>query len=76
MSQYPELPTGCEITSLTEVLNYLGYGIDKETLARNYLDMRDTVTQGCFVEYFWGSPWKFRILAQKGISRLKELGYS
>ena len=43
---------------LTEVLNYLGYGIDKETLARNYLDMRDTVTQGCFVEYFWGSPWK------------------
>jgi uncharacterized protein YvpB len=20
--------------------------------------MRDTVTQGCFVEYFWGSPWK------------------
>ena len=58
VSQYPELPTGCEITSLTEVLNYLGYGIDKETLARNYLDMRDTVTQGCFVEYFWGSPWK------------------
>lgn len=56
--QNPELPTGCEITSLTEVLNYLGYGIDKETLARNYLDMRDTVTQGCFVEYFWGSPWK------------------
>ena len=45
--QNPELPTGCEITSLTEVLNYLGYGIDKETLARNYLDMRDTVTQGC-----------------------------
>ena len=58
VSQYPELPTGCEIPSLTEVLNYLGYGIDKETLARNYLDMRDTVTQGCFVEYFWGSPWK------------------
>lgn len=58
ISQYPELPTGCEITSLAEVLNYLGFNIDKETLARDYLDMKDTVTQGCFVEYFWGSPWK------------------
>lgn len=58
INQYPELPTGCEITSLCEVLNYLGYNIDKETLARNYLDMRDNTTTGCFVEYFWGSPWK------------------
>lgn len=57
ISQYPELPTGCEITSLAEVLHYLGYSIDKETLARDYLDMKDKATNGCFVEYFWGSPW-------------------
>lgn len=58
ISQYPQLPTGCEITALAEVLHYLGYNIDKEELARNYLDMKDIATKGCFVEYFWGSPWK------------------
>ena len=57
VSQYPQLPTGCEITSLTEVLHYLGYYIDKEELARNYLAMKDVATKGCFVEYFLGSPW-------------------
>ena len=29
ISQYPELPTGCEITSLATVLNYYGYEISK-----------------------------------------------
>lgn len=36
--QLPELPTGCEITSLTMVLNYYGADIDKETLAESYLE--------------------------------------
>ena len=35
--QEPELPTGCEITSLTIVLNYLGYDVDKMTMANEYL---------------------------------------
>lgn len=35
--QYPELPTGCEVTSLCEVLVYYGFNIDKVTLADNYL---------------------------------------
>lgn len=35
--QYPELPTGCEIVSLTMLLNYHGYNADKITLAREYL---------------------------------------
>ena len=48
ISQYPQLPTGCEITALAEVLHYLGYNIDKEELARNYLDMKDIATKGCF----------------------------
>ena len=35
--QLPELPNGCEITSLTTVLNYYGFDVDKETLAAEYL---------------------------------------
>lgn len=39
--QNPELPTGCEATSLTMLLNYLGYPVDKVTIARNYLPKLD-----------------------------------
>lgn len=35
--QFPELPTGCEITSLTMLLAYLGFDIDKVTLSRDFL---------------------------------------
>ena len=35
--QNPELPTGCEITSLTIVLNHLGFNVDKLYMANNYL---------------------------------------
>ena len=35
--QNPELPNGCEITSLCEVLRYLGFDADKCDLADNYL---------------------------------------
>ena len=37
LQQLPELPTGCEVVSLTAVLHHLGYDIDKLTLARDYL---------------------------------------
>jgi uncharacterized protein YvpB len=57
IDQNPELPTGCEVTSLTEVLNYLNFDVDKEYLAENYLDIRYEVEDGCFVKYFLGSPW-------------------
>lgn len=56
ISQLPELPTGCEITSLATVLNYLGYTVDKEYLAENYLAMLDDL-DGSFENYFIGSPW-------------------
>ncbi len=35
--QNPELPTGCEATSLTMVLNYWGYTVSKVTIAGQYL---------------------------------------
>lgn len=37
LNQNPELPTGCEITSLTSVLNYYGCNVDKTTMADVYL---------------------------------------
>ena len=37
IAQKPQLPNGCEITSATIVLNYLGYKIDKVTMADVYL---------------------------------------
>lgn len=57
ISQYPELPTGNEITALAQALTYYGYNEDKEALAQNYLKMSDNASEGCFTEYFYGSPW-------------------
>ncbi len=42
--QEPELPTGCEVVSLTILLNYLGYPAEKLTMARNYLPKLDFYT--------------------------------
>lgn len=60
ISQHPELPTGCEITALTEALAYYGFEEDKQDLARRYLRMDTKKTTGCFIEYFLGSPWSER----------------
>lgn len=35
--QLPELPTGCEATSLAMALQYLGFSADKTDIAENYL---------------------------------------
>lgn len=37
VKQNPQLPHGCEITSLTAVLNYYGADVDKMTMMKNYL---------------------------------------
>lgn len=52
LNQNPELPTGCEITSLTSVLNYYGCNVDKTTMADNYLKKG----YGSFYEMFLGNP--------------------
>lgn len=38
--QNPELPTGCEITAMTMVLNYYGFPADKMEMARQYLPVQ------------------------------------
>ena len=35
--QYPELPTGCEVTALTMTLQWYGYDVDKVQISRQYL---------------------------------------
>ncbi len=52
LSQNPELPTGCEITSLTSVLNYYGINVKKETMADDYLKKGD----GSYYRMFLGNP--------------------
>lgn len=57
LAQNPELPTGCEITSLTTVLNYYGYNVSKTEMSDEYLDK--TVDKiGNFWEVFVGNPRK------------------
>lgn len=53
--QLPELPTGCEITSLTMLLNYLGFEADKETLADKYLPKGKYRASDPF-KFFVGDP--------------------
>lgn len=55
--QKPELPTGAEITSLTMLLNYLDFNVDKETLARGYLTCADR-GEATFTQAFIGSPFE------------------
>lgn len=38
VKQLPELPTGCEITALTQTLNFYGYKVSKTAMADKYLD--------------------------------------
>lgn len=52
LSQNPELPIGCEITSLTSVLNYYGINVKKETMADDYLKKGD----GSYYKMFLGNP--------------------
>lgn len=53
--QYPKLPTGCEATALTMVLNYHGFGVSKETIASSY--MPKTSRPGDFYNCFVGDPF-------------------
>lgn len=53
--QNPELPTGCEITSLTTVLNYYGYNVSKTTMSDDFLEKSNDEV-GDFWKMFLGNP--------------------
>ena len=53
--QHPELPTGCEATSLTMVLNYYGFPANKLDIAVNYLP-KGPIGSTDFRNAFLGDP--------------------
>ncbi len=53
--QRPELPTGCEATALTMVLNSLGFQVDKCNIVDNYLPK--TSEYDSLNTYFIGDPY-------------------
>lgn len=53
--QYPELPTGCEVTSLAMVLNYYNVNCDKCEISDHYLTKGDVGTVD-FHQAFEGDP--------------------
>lgn len=53
--QCPELPTGCEVTALAEVLNYCGFSIDKVELCDKFLPV-DPTGVSTFSEAYVGDP--------------------
>lgn len=63
--QNPELPVGCEITSLTILLRYYGYNAEKTDMAKNYLPIswgnQRTIDgknyKDSFYDYFIGDPF-------------------
>lgn len=54
--QNPELPTGCEITALTQTLNYYGFSVGKTSLCDNYLPYG--WENNSLNESFIGSPYE------------------
>lgn len=55
IKQNPELPTGCEITSLTMLLRFLGFDADKLVLADDYLP-KGEYRNSDFHKVFVGNP--------------------
>ena len=55
IDQHPDLPTGCEATALTMVLNYYGFPADKMDIAVNYLP-KGPIGSTDFREAFIGDP--------------------
>lgn len=80
--QNPELPTGCEVTSLTMAMNHAGIAAEKTDLADNWLDKgeyrasdykkvfvgdpRSTFAYGCFSDVIVNCAEKY--FTAKGIS--------
>lgn len=55
LAQYPDFPTGCEVTSMTMVLNYEGFDVTIGELADKYLK-KGIPASASYREIFWGDP--------------------
>ncbi len=55
LAQYPEFPTGCEVTSLTMALNYEGFDVSIGEIADRYLEKGEPGSKS-YREIFWGDP--------------------
>ncbi len=55
VKQYPELPRGCEVTSLSMLLNYYGFDVDKMTLAKK-VKKSEQVYQNIDGQIHYGDP--------------------
>lgn len=55
LAQYPDFPTGCEVTSLTMVLNYEGFDVTIGEIADEYLEKGEPASES-YREIFWGDP--------------------
>ncbi len=58
LNQFPTLPTGCEVVSLTSILNHYGFDVSMTTMADKYMPRYD----GAFYnvsphDYFLGTPY-------------------
>ncbi len=69
VKQNPELPNGCEITSLTAILNYYGIDVDKMTLTNEYLPASPVTKKGN--QLYGPDPYK----AYAGDPTKKDDGY-
>ena len=57
ISQLPELPNGCEVTSAAMLLQYYGFAADKLTLAAQYLPVAAPVTEADPETTYMGDPF-------------------
>lgn len=54
--QYPTLPNGCEVTSLTQVLNYYGFDVKATYVTDNFMPKKPQGKANFYYEYV-GSPY-------------------
>lgn len=60
LNQFPSLPTGCEVVSLTSVLNHYGFDVDMMTMADKYMPkMEHNYFYVSPHDYFYGLPYSY-----------------
>lgn len=61
LNQFPSLPTGCEVVSLTSVLNHYGMDVSMNTMADTYMPKKQYDYYSVSPhDYFLGTPYNFK----------------